>query len=280
MSNIPSLLEMLQAGLHFGHQKSRWHPKMEQYLYGVRNGVHVIDLDKTVEALAIALDYVKNLSAKGKVVLFVGTKRQARSIIKNAAESCGAPYLTERWIGGLITNFDEFKRRMKKYKGLKEMFVTGEIEKYTKKEQVSFKKEVEKMDRYLSGLVSLEKVPDAIYIADLRVEKTALMEAHRVNVPMIAVCDSNVDPTKVEYPIPANDDAVNSIKLIADLMAEAIKEGKALFEKAKAEGKITEEKAPAHKTHAVADKFENKNSTSKAAPAKTERRALRKEVSV
>lgn len=279
MPNIPSLLEMLQAGLHFGHQKSRWHPKMEQYLYGARNGVHVIDLDKTVEALATALEYVKNLTAKGKVILFVGTKRQARSIIKSAAESCGAPFLTERWIGGLVTNFDEFKRRMKKYKGLKEMFVTGEIEKYTKKEQVSFKKDLEKMDRYLAGLVNLEKVPDAIYIADLRVEKTALMEAIRVKVPMVAVCDSNVDPTKVEYPIPANDDAVNSIKLIADLVAEAVKEGKVLYEKAKAEGKIVEEKAPAHKTHSVVEKTAGKPSDHKA-PPKTERRALRKEVSV
>ena len=279
MPNIPSLLEMLQAGLHFGHQKSRWHPKMEPYLYGARNGVHVIDLDKTVEALNTSLEYVKNLSAKGKVILFVGTKRQARAIIKAAAESCGAPFLTERWIGGLVTNFDEFKRRMKKYKGLKEMFVTGEIEKYTKKEQVSFKKEVEKMDRYLAGLVNLEKVPDAIYIADLRVEKTALMEAQRMNVPMVAVCDSNVDPTKVEYPIPANDDAVNSIKLVADLVAAAVNEGKALYEKAKAEGKITEDKGPVHKTHSVADKTDGKRPAPKA-PAKTERRALRKEVSV
>jgi small subunit ribosomal protein S2 len=254
---------------------------MAQYLFGVRNGVHVIDLDKTVEALTTSLDYVRNLSAKGKVVLFVGTKRQARAIIKKAAENCGSPFLTERWIGGLITNFDEFKRRMKKYKGLKEMFVTGEIEKYTKKEQVSFKKEVEKMDRYLAGLVNLEKVPDALYIADLRVEKTALMEAKRVNVPIMAVCDSNVDPTKVEYPIPANDDAVNAIKLVAELVSNAINEGKVLYEKAKAEGKVEVEKAPGHvhKTHAVADKADGKPAAHKA-PAKTERRALRKEVSV
>jgi small subunit ribosomal protein S2 len=276
MPNIPSLLEMLQSGVHFGHQKSRWHPKMEPYLYGVRNGVHVIDLDKTVEALETTLEYVKTLTSKGKVILFVGTKRQAREVIKAAAESCGMPFLTERWIGGLITNFDEFKRRMKKYKGLKEMFATGEIEKYTKKEQTSFKKEVEKMDRYLLGLTNLEKVPDAIYIADLRVEKTALMEAQRVKVPMIAVCDSNVDPTKVDYPIPANDDAVNSIKLVATLIAEAVNEGKKILEKNKAEGKHVEEK-PAHQVHAE----KSERSAHKPAPAKkTERRPLKKEVSV
>jgi small subunit ribosomal protein S2 len=276
MPNIPSLLEMLQSGVHFGHQKSRWHPKMEPYLYGVRNGVHVIDLDKTVEALETTLEYVKTLTSKGKVILFVGTKRQAREVIKAAAESCGMPFLTERWIGGLITNFDEFKRRMKKYKGLKEMFATGEIEKYTKKEQTSFKKEVEKMDRYLLGLTNLEKVPDAIYIADLRVEKTALMEAQRVKVPMIAVCDSNVDPTKVDYPIPANDDAVNSIKLVATLIAEAVNEGKKILEKNKAEGKHVEEK-PTHQVHAE----KSERSAHKPAPAKkTERRPLKKEVSV
>ncbi len=159
------------------------------------------------------------------------------------------------------------------------MFATGEIEKYTKKEQVSFQKEVEKMDRYLAGLVNLEKVPDAIYIADLRVEKTALQEARRVNVPLVAVCDSNVDPTKVDYPIPGNDDAVNSIKLIADLMAEAVKEGKALYEKAKAEGKATDEKAVVHRTHDTEEKSETKSVRAKA-PVKTERRALKKEVSV
>lgn len=277
MSNIPSLLEMLEAGVHFGHQKSRWHPKMAQYLFGVRNGVHVIDLEKTVEALETSLDYVKTLTSKGKVILFVGTKRQAREVIKAAAESCGMPFLTERWIGGLITNFDEFKRRMKKYKGLKEMFATGEIEKYTKKEQVSFKKEIEKMDKYLAGLVNLEKVPDALYIADLRVEKTALMEAQRMNVPIVAVCDSNVDPTKVDHPIPANDDAVNSIKLIAGLVSEAVKEGKALYEKAKAEGKL-EKPAPQHKE--VVERTSAPVKKDASAPASKPRRALKKEVAI
>lgn len=274
MANIPSLLEMLKAGVHFGHQKSRWHPKMAPYLFGVRNGVHVIDLEKTVEALESVLEHVKTLASKGKVILFVGTKRQARSIIKAAAENCGMPFLTERWIGGLLTNFDEFKRRMKKYKSLKEMVETGEIEKYTKKEQVSIKKEIEKMDKYLAGLIDLEKIPDALYIADLRVEKTALTEAQRVNVPMIAACDSNVDPTKVEYPIPANDDAVNSIKMIADLVAEAVKEGKALYEKNKAEGKVEKkvEKTAAPKAAAPATKSDK--------PVKKERRAIKKEVAI
>lgn len=229
--NLPSLTELLKAGVHFGHQKSRWHPKMEQFLFGARNGVHVIDLDKTLEQLEVSCNYVKNLAANGKVVLFVGTKRQARELIKEAASNCGMPYITERWIGGLITNFEEFRRRLKKYLALKQMAASGEIEKYTKKEQSTLKKQILKMDKYLSGLTNLDKVPDALYIADMRVEKTAIAEALRKEVPIVGVCDSNVDPTKATYPIPANDDAVNSIKLVANLIAEAVKEGKAEFAK-------------------------------------------------
>ena len=226
---------MLKAGVHFGHQSSRWHPKMEPYLFGTRNGVHVINLEKTLEELEKTLNYVRTLTAKGKVILFVGTKRQARELVKAAAESCSSPYLVERWIGGLLTNFDEFKKRLRKYKGLKEEIASGEIEKYTKKEQLNIKRMVEKMDRYLVGLNNVDKIPDALYIADLRVEKTAVAEANRTNVPIVAVCDSNVNPDKAAYIIPANDDAVNSIKLMADLVAEAVNEGKKEWEKAKAE---------------------------------------------
>ena len=234
MSKIPSLMDMLKAGVHFGHQRSRWHPKMKPFIFGVRNGVHVIDLDKTQEELAKALAYVKNLAAHGKIILFVGTKRQARDLIKAAAERCGMPYIVERWIGGLLTNFDEFKRRLKKYKHLQEMIATGEIEKYVKKEQVKMKKQLAKMDKYLRGLVSLERLPDALYVSDVRVEKTAVTEARRRHVPMVAVCDSNVNPLQIDYPIPANDDAVKAIQLVADLVADAIVEGTMEFEKNKA----------------------------------------------
>ncbi len=235
MSKMPTLLEMLKAGVHFGHQKSRWHPKMEQYIFGVRNGVHIIDLEKTQVQLEKALNYVKNLAAKGQVILFVGTKRQAREITKTAAISCEMPYLVERWIGGLLTNFEEVKRRLKKYHNLKEQFASGEIEKYTKKEQVTMKKQLEKMDKYLMGLTKLDRLPDALYIADMRTEKTALAEAERTEVPTVAVCDTNVNPEQVNYAIPANDDAVNSIKLITDLVAEAVNEGRKEFEKKKAD---------------------------------------------
>lgn len=230
MLKMPTLVDMLKAGVHFGHQSSRWHPKMEPYIFGIRNGVHIINLEKTEEELAKTLEYLRSLTREGKTVLFVGTKRQAREIVQSAAEKCGMPYLVERWIGGLLTNFDECKRRLKKYKSLKEQFETREIEKYTKKEQTALKKQVEKMDKYLKGLVSLEKLPDAIYIADLRIEKTAVTEARKIHVPIVAVCDTNVDPTKATYVIPANDDAVNSIKMITELVSDAVSEGKKEFE--------------------------------------------------
>jgi len=279
---MPTLLEMLKAGVHFGHQKSRWHPKMKPFIFGVRNGVHVIDLDKTVEELNNALAYVKTLAAQGKVILFVGTKRQARDPVRLAAESCGMPYLVERWIGGLLTNFEEFRRRLKKYKGLKEMVVTGEIEKYNKKEQSTIKKQIEKLDKYLAGLTTVDKIPDALYIADVRIEKTAVTEARRTNVPMVAVCDSNVDPTKITYPIPANDDAVNSIKMIVGLIAEAINEGKAEFEKNRSEMKVKEVAPVAVKNTIESNdsvKAEEKKPAAKPA-VKKERRALRKEEAV
>lgn len=241
---MPTLLELLKAGAHFGHQKSRWHPKMEQYLFGSRNGVHIIDLEKSLVEAEKAYEYIKGLAANGKLILFVGTKRQSREIIQKAAESCEMPYATERWIGGLLTNFDEVKKRIKKYLQMKEEVRTGEVEKYTKKERIEFKKELEKMDVYLSGLVRLEKMPEAVYIADMRTEKTAIAEAQKTGVKIVGVCDSNVNPEKADYIIPANDDAVNAIRILADLMAEAVNEGKKEWEKKKAEIK-KEEKAPA-----------------------------------
>ncbi len=277
MAKIPTLAEMLKAGVHFGHQKSRWHPKMAPYLFGVRSGVHIINLDKTVEELEKALDYVKDLTAKGKIILFVGTKRQARSIIKTAAESCGMPFITERWIGGLLTNFEECRRRLKKYHSLQDMVATGEIEKYTKREQLDIKKQILKMDKYLSGLTNLEKIPDALYLADLRVEKTAAAEARRTQVPMVAVCDSNVDPTKVEYPIPANDDAVNAIKMMATLLAEAVNEGKADYEKNKA---VLKKEEADKETKKPALKLPAENKAAKIAAPKKERRALKKEEAI
>ncbi len=234
---IPSILEMLQAGVHFGHQTSRWHPKMKDFIYTDRNNIHVIDLEKTQAQLESVLPEIKKMAAEGKQILFVSTKPQAREVVKAAAIECGMPFLTDRWLGGMLTNFGEIKKLVKKYNTLKEEQATGELEKYTKKEQLDIAKELEKMDIYLGGLAKLEKMPDALFLPSMQREKTAVMEANRMHVPIIAVCDTNANPEKADLVIPANDDAVNSIKMIVNLVAQAVKEGKVEGEKAKNEAK-------------------------------------------
>lgn len=239
---IPSIVEMLQAGVHFGHQSSRWHPKMEEYIFTERNGVHVIDLEKTRVKLTETLEAVKAMAADGKEILFITTKPQARDIVRDAAIDCGAPYLVDRWIGGLLTNFDEMKKLFKKYIGLKEQQANGELERYTKQERSKIIKDLEKMEGTLAGLAHLEKIPDVLFVPALQREKTAVNEANRMHVPIVGVCDTNANPDKAEHIIPANDDAVNAIKLIVNLVAEAIKEGKEEYKKKAPEKKVVSTK--------------------------------------
>ena len=178
--NLPTVLEMLKAGVHFGHQASRRHPKMDPFIFTKRNGVHIIDLEKTKEKLEATLAAVKKMAAEGKVILFVTTKPQAKEIVKEAAQNCGMPYLVDRWLGGLLTNFSEIKRLIDKYNRLKEEKATGELEKYTKKEQLQFTRELEKMEEKLAGLSNLSKLPDVVFIPALQREKTALEEAKKM----------------------------------------------------------------------------------------------------
>lgn len=227
MVKIPSILEMLQAGVHFGHQVSKRHPKMAPFIFTSRNDVHVIDLEKTQEKLKEVLADIKKMASDGKVILFASTKPQARDIVRQAATDCGMPYMVERWLGGLITNFTELKKLLFKYNKMKEEKASGEWEKYTKKEQVDFAKQLEKMDKVLSGITNLTKLPDVLFVPAMQCEKTAILEANRMGVPVIGITDTNANPDKADYFIPANDDAVNSIRLIVNLVAEAIKEGKA-----------------------------------------------------
>jgi small subunit ribosomal protein S2 len=243
----PSIIEMLQAGVHFGHQVSRWHPKMEKYIFTSRNGVHVIDLERTKKELESTLEAVRKMAAEGKTILFITTKQQARDIVRDAAIDCGMPYLVERWVGGLLTNFSEMKRLFKKFNTLKEQQSSGELEKYTKAERVKIGKDLEKMDLTLAGLSKLEKLPDALFVPALQREKTAVTEAIRVNVPVIGVCDTNANPGRATYIIPANDDAVNAIKLVVNLVSGAIKEGTAEWEKNKEKMKAEAEKEDAKK---------------------------------
>ncbi|MBT4120428.1 MAG: 30S ribosomal protein S2 [Candidatus Magasanikbacteria bacterium] len=222
---IPSILEMLQAGVHFGHQTTRRHPKMDEYIFTKRNGVHIIDLEKTKTMTEEFLVEVQKMAKDGKKILFVSTKPQAKEIVKEAAINCGMPYLVDRWVGGLITNFSEIKKLIARYNKLKEEQASGELEKYTKKEQIDIAKQLIKMDISLSGLAGLKELPDALFIPSLQREKTAVTEATKMKVPVIGISDTNANPDKADLFIPANDDAINSIKMMVSLVSDAIKIG-------------------------------------------------------
>ncbi|HUT22292.1 MAG TPA: 30S ribosomal protein S2 [Candidatus Bipolaricaulota bacterium] len=228
---IPSLLDMLKAGVHFGHQKGKWHPKMKPYIYGVRNGVHIINLETTQKKLEEALNFIKETVAKGGTVLFLGTKTQAKDSVREAAISCGMPFIVERWLGGTFTNLSTILKLIKKYQRMKMESEKGEWDKFTKKEKLVNERALKKLDKIIGGLATLEKLPSVIYIVDMKEEKTAVIESNRVGVPVVAICDTNVNQTKAAYPIPANDDATRSIEMITGLVAEAVKEGKKEAEK-------------------------------------------------
>ncbi len=225
MAKIPTTEEMLKAGVHFGHQAAHWHPKMAPFIFGERQGIHIIDLDKTREMLAAAADFLKGVAARGGKILFVGTKRQAQESVKAAAEACNMPYVTGRWLGGTITNFPQIKRSIKELKDLKDKRDKGELRKYTKKEQVMIGRQIEEMTEKLGGIAALEHVPEAVLVFDVRHEKTAVEEAAGMGVKIVALCDSNVNPEPVDYVIPGNDDSVKSIALVADVAREAVLEG-------------------------------------------------------
>lgn len=226
MPQIPDLLELLKSGVHFGHQLSRRHPKMKPYIFTTKNGFHIINLEKTQEKLAEALAFVEKVVSNGGTILFLGTKKQAQTIVKKYAAETEMPFVTERWLGGTFTNFPEISRVTRRLTKLKKEKETGELGKYTKKEQLDFEKEIEKLERVVGGIENMKRVPDAIFIIGAEREKTAIAESIVKNVPIVAISDTNVNPDKITYPIPANDDAVKSIELITRLIAEAVKEGK------------------------------------------------------
>ncbi len=218
---------MLKSGVHFGHKKSRRHPKMEPYIYTIRNEVHIIDLEKTVEKLQIALDFVKSTAIRGGIVLFVGTKKQAQLSLETAALACGMPYVAHRWIGGTLTNFTVISKLIKKFKTMKTKLESGEIAtKYNKKEQLDFTREIDELRSNLGGIQDLTKIPDAMIMVDLIAEKTALREAIKKRIPIVALCDTNVNPEQVDYPVPSNDDALKTIELMMNLFSQAVIEGK------------------------------------------------------
>jgi small subunit ribosomal protein S2 len=218
--------EMAKAGLHFGHKTSRSHPKMEPYLYGARNAIHLIDLEKSKEKLSQALEFVKNLISENKILLVIGTKIQSRELVKNFVKDCNLPYINERWLGGTFTNFGVMKKRIDYFKDLEKKKAGGEFEKYTKKERAEIEKEIKNLERKFGGIKNLEKLPDAIFVLDMEKDNLAVKEAKKKGVKVIGISDTNVDPTLADYPIPASDDAVSSIQYILEKFKEVILKAK------------------------------------------------------
>jgi small subunit ribosomal protein S2 len=237
MSNI-SMKNLLEAGVHFGHQKKKWNPKMEQYIFGVRNNIHIIDLQKTVKYLKIAHDFVRDEIAKGGLILFVGTKRQAQVPVFEEAKRCGMYYVNNRWLGGLMTNFATVSQSIKKLKDLEALKASPTWEKLSKKEIARLSKEYDKLNKNLAGIKDMPKLPDMIFVIDVEQEKTAIKEAKKLGIPVVAIVDTNCDPDEVDVVVPGNDDAIRAIKLFASIFADAVIEGKDILSKGFAEGII------------------------------------------
>ncbi|MCD4705657.1 30S ribosomal protein S2 [bacterium] len=231
MSKKIELSEMLKTGLHFGHSVSKWHPKMEPYIFTSRNGIHIINLEKTAKSLEKALSFLKDLSSKGGIALFLGSKPQIRDMVKQSALDAGMPYVVDRWLGGTITNFAVISKSIKRYILLKQQKEKGEWAKYKKKEQLSLSKELEKLEKKFGGIEVLKKNPDVVFVVDTKNERTAIAEAKIKKVPIIALCDTNVNPDEIDYVIPGNDDSIKGVQMILDFVVSAIKEGKEIFDK-------------------------------------------------
>jgi len=222
-----TMRQMLQAGLHFGHQTRRWNPKMKPYIYGPRNGIYIINLDITMKMLRTACAYITDVVAEGGTVLFVGTKRQAQAIIREEAERCGMFFVNHRWLGGMLTNFQTIKRSVDRLKKIEAMQEDGTINRFPKKEILLMEKERIKLDRNLGGIKNMRTLPDVLFVIDPKKEEIAVNEANKLNIPVVALTDTNCDPDGITYVIPGNDDAIRAIKLITSVIADAVLEGKA-----------------------------------------------------
>ncbi len=223
----PTLEQLLQAGVHFGHVSSRWNPKMKPFIFATQNKIHVINLEKTLESLGRALDFVKSQAAGGGTILFVGTKRQAKEEVKKAALSCGMPYATVRWLGGTFTNFKTIQKTIRKLDKLQKLRASPDFEeKYTKKERLLLEREIEKLSNLFSGIKNLKKLPEAIFVVDVNHDEIAVSEARAMGIKVVGLVDTNSDPELVDYPIPSNDDAIKAISLMSELVAQAVNEGR------------------------------------------------------
>ncbi len=236
--SVISMKQLLEAGVHFGHQTRRWNPKMAEYIYTERNGIYIIDLQKSVGMVDTAYNAVKDIVANGGNILFVGTKKQAQDAIKTEAERCGMYYVNERWLGGMLTNFKTIQTRIKRLKEIEAMAEDGTFDVLPKKEVIGLKKEWEKLEKNLGGIKEMKKIPDAIFVVDPKKERICIQEAHTLGIPLIGIADTNCDPEELDYVIPGNDDAIRAVKLIVSTMADAVIEanqGESMSEDAPAE---------------------------------------------
>ena len=243
--SVVSMKQLLEAGVHFGHQTRRWNPKMARYIFTERNGIYIIDLQKTVKKLEEAYNFVKDTVAEGGEILFVGTKKQAGDSVKEEAERCGMHYVNARWLGGMMTNFKTIRRRIARLDQLKKMQEDGTFDLLPKKEVTKLMLEIEKLEKFLGGLKNMNKLPAALFIVDPRKERIAVSEARNLGIPIVAIVDTNCDPDEIDYVIPGNDDAIRAVKLIAGTMADAVLEARQGAETAVAEEENASEEAAA-----------------------------------
>ena len=242
---VVAMKQLLEAGVHFGHQTRRWDPKMAEYIFQARNGIHIIDLQKTSKKLDEAYDFIREQAEEGKAVLFVGTKKQAQECMKEAAIKCGMFYVDQRWLGGMLTNFDTIQKRIQRLKDLETMQEDGTFDVLPKKEVILLKKEMEKLEKNLGGIKEMNELPGVIFLVDPKKERIAILEAKKLGIPVVGLVDTNCNPEELDYPIPGNDDAIRAVKLIADVMANAVIEGRQgeSFEEVSEEQVANEEEA-------------------------------------
>ena len=224
--SVISMKQLLEAGVHFGHQTRRWNPKMAEYIFTERNGIYIIDLQKTVKKVESAYDFIKELSSEGKNILFVGTKKQAQEAIEEEAKRCGMYYVNQRWLGGMLTNYKTMKNRINRLRELEKMEEDGTFDILPKKEVIKLRHEMDRLEKFLGGIKDMKEAPAAIFIVDPRKERIAIQEAHNLGIPVVSIVDTNCDPDDVDYVIPGNDDAIRAVKLLTATMANAVLEGK------------------------------------------------------
>jgi len=231
-----SMKSLLEAGVHFGHQTHRWNPKMARYIYGSRNNIHIIDLQKTVRELKKGLIYVRNAAAEGKQILFIGTKRQAQEAIVQEARRCNSPFVAERWLGGTLTNFETIRKSARRLQELEDLKAKGVLNLFSKKEKARKEKDIHRLHKSLEGIKDMKELPGCLFIVDISNETTAVAEGKRMGIPIVAICDTNTDPDQIDYPIPGNDDAIRAVRLITSLVADSVIQGQQAHEQASLPG--------------------------------------------